>query len=188
MTDGQKTRLAEVFGDRFTVAYRALEERRVKKHIFHPSGRVVWIVAGRERDYQILPLANFCSCLDFYFRVIGREKSFCYHLIAQKLAEALDGYLVIDEPDANLTPLMESWRRPVGLKRRLSMAEVENIRKVVVEILIEGRELPIERLLGEVREAGFNVLTARHLANILIADKVKRFKHANGLWTLSQAQ
>lgn len=188
LTDEQKTRLTKTFGSRFTAAYKAVEEGKVKKYIFHPSGRTVWIVAGKERDYQILPLANFCSCFDFYFRVIGHETSFCYHLIAQKLAEALGKYSTIEESDANFIPLMKGWRRISDRRRALSIAEVENVRRVAKGILLEEKELPVDRFLEELKKAGFVTLTARHLANILIADKAKRFKHVNEVWTLSQNQ
>lgn len=186
LTDDQQSKMAKIFGGRFTAAYSALEEGKVKKYVFYPSGRVVWIVAGKERDYQILPLANFCSCFDFYFRVINHEISFCYHLIAQKLSEALGKYIVIEEPDTSFTPLMEKWREAIGWKRRLSITEVENVRKIAIEVLSEEKELSTDRLLGEVRGAGF-ALNTRHLASILVADKSKRFKHVNGLWTLASS-
>jgi hypothetical protein len=51
------TELYELFGQRFTKALDAVTEGRVKKYIFHPSGRTVWIVVGRERDYLIMPEA-----------------------------------------------------------------------------------------------------------------------------------
>ena len=185
LTVHQKIRLTSIFGSRFTTAYNALQEGKVKKYIFHPGGKIIWIVAGKQRDYQILSLANFCSCLDFYFRVIDHETSFCYHLIAQKLAKALGKYVVIEEADINFTPLMVRWREATSWKRELSGAEVENIRKVVIEILLEAKELPINRLLGEMKEIGFSTLKNRHLANILRADKAKRFKHVDGLWALA---
>ncbi len=188
ITDEQKSRMVTIFGDRFATACNAVKEWKVKRYTFQPSGRVVWIVSGKERNYQILPLANFCSCLDFYFRVIGRETSFCYHLIAQKLAEALRQYVVVEEVDTSFTTLMERLREVTSLKRELSIAEVENIRKVAVEILLEENELPIEKLLNEISELGFSTLTNRHLANILIADKTKRFKHIDGHWSLAYTQ
>lgn len=186
LTEDQKKTLIKVFGKRFTAAYKAIEEGRVRKYVFRPSRRTMWIVAGREKDYQILPRANFCSCFDFYFRVIDYEISFCYHLIAQKLAEALERYIVIEDDDTNFIPLMEKWRKTVGQKRVLSIEEVKNVRKVVEEILLVERKITMTRLLSETNEAGFSVLTARHLTNILIADKSKRFRHADGLWMLIQ--
>ena len=185
ITDEQKERLIKIFGSRFSAAYRAVEERRVKKHLFDPSGRVIWVVAGNERDYHVLPLANFCSCFDFYFRVVGHEASLCYHIITKKLAEALNRYDVIKEPDADFAPLLEELRIIPRHAKTLTTEETENIRRVARGILFEGEELPIDRLLEELKEAGFASLTVRHLVNILIADKMKRFKHLDGLWRLA---
>ena len=61
------TELYELFGSRFTKALDALKENRVKKYIFKPSGRTVWIVVGRERDYLIMPEAEFCIVTIFTF-------------------------------------------------------------------------------------------------------------------------
>lgn len=104
------TKLYEIFGQRFTKAFEALKENRVKKYVFKPSGRVVWIVVGKERDYLIMPEAEFCSCDDFYFRVLDREVHLCYHLIAQKIANILDWYELIEEHDELYESLMEEWK------------------------------------------------------------------------------
>ena len=89
LTGANITKLYEIFGSRFTRAFETLKEKRVKKYVFKPSGKVVWIVVGKERDYLIMPEAEFCTCDDFYFRVLDREVHLCYHLIAQKMAKAL---------------------------------------------------------------------------------------------------
>ncbi len=185
LTDEQKTRLTETFGSRFTAAYKAMEERKVKKYVFNPSGRTMWVVTGKERDYQILPSANFCSCFDFYFRVIGHDTAFCYHILTQKLAEALGKYETVEKADADFTSMAKELRKVPGRRRMFPDAEVENIRRVVKGILLEEKKLPLERLLEEAKEAGFVSLTAVHLSNILKADKAKRFKYVNGVWTLS---
>jgi len=70
LTGKNLTKLYEIFGQRFVKAFEALKEGRVKKYVFKPSGRTVWIVVGKERDYLIMPKAEFCSCDDFYFRVL----------------------------------------------------------------------------------------------------------------------
>ena len=67
------TKLYELFGQRFTKAFETLKEGRVKKYVFKPSGRVVWIVVGKERDYLLLPEAEFCTCDDFYFRALDKQ-------------------------------------------------------------------------------------------------------------------
>src|SRR3972149_6488403 len=67
------TDLYDLFGQRFTKALEALKENRVKKYVFKPSGRTVWIVVGRERDYLLMPEAEFCTCDDFYFKVLDKK-------------------------------------------------------------------------------------------------------------------
>ena len=111
LTGKSLTSLYEIFGQRFTKAFEALKESRVKKYIFKPSGRTVWIVVGKERDYLIMPQAEFCTCDDFYFRVLDREVHLCYHLIAQKMANALAWYESIEERDELYESLMGEWKK-----------------------------------------------------------------------------
>jgi predicted nucleic acid-binding Zn finger protein len=111
LTGNQSTQLSEVFGSRFIKASETLKEKRVKKYVFSPSGRIVWIVVGREREYQVIPAAGFCSCDDFYFRVMDQEAHICYHLIAQKIADALRGYDEVEEEDRIFDCLMEEWKK-----------------------------------------------------------------------------
>ena len=109
ITGERLTRLSIAFGTRFTKAWEALKEKRVKKYLFMPSERKVWIVVGRERDYLIMPAAEFCSCDDFYFRVMDGEVHLCYHLIAQKIAVALKWYDEIEESDELYDSLTKEW-------------------------------------------------------------------------------
>jgi predicted nucleic acid-binding Zn finger protein len=105
------TALYELFGQRFTKALDTLKENRVKKYVFKPSGRTVWIVIGRERDYLIMPEAEFCMCDDFYFRVLDKKIHMCYHLIAQKIARNLGWYETIEESDELYESLMNEWKK-----------------------------------------------------------------------------
>jgi predicted nucleic acid-binding Zn finger protein len=105
------TALYELFGQRFTKALNALKENRVKKYVFKPSGRKVWIVVGRERDYLIMPEAEFCMCDDFYFRVLDKKIHLCYHLIAQKIAHNLGWYETLEENDKLYESLMKEWKK-----------------------------------------------------------------------------
>ena len=111
LTDNQLAQLSEALGSRFTKAWEAVQDERVKKYIFTPSCRIVWIVVGREREYQIMPAAGFCSCDDFYFRVMDREAHICYHLIAQKIADALGWFDKIEEDDETYDYLIEEWKK-----------------------------------------------------------------------------
>jgi predicted nucleic acid-binding Zn finger protein len=111
LTGKNLTRLYEIFGQRFMKAFEVVKENRVKKYSFKPSGRTVWIVVGRERDYLIMPDAEFCTCDDFYFRVMDKKVHVCYHLIAQKLAKNLDWYAPIEEHDELFASLMDEWKK-----------------------------------------------------------------------------
>ncbi len=105
------TDLYELFGQRFTKALDALKENRIKKYVFKPSSRIVWIVVGRERDYLLMPEAKFCTCDDFYFRVLDRKVHLCYHLIAQKIALNLGWFETLDENDDLYESLMAEWKK-----------------------------------------------------------------------------
>lgn len=108
------TELYDLFGQRFTKALEALKENRVKKYIFKPSNRKVWIIVGRERDYLIMPEAEFCTCDDFYFRVLDKKIHLCYHLITQKIAQNLGWFEVIEENDKLYPSLMDEWKKATG--------------------------------------------------------------------------
>ncbi len=98
-------------------ALEAVLERRVKKYVLKPSGRVYWVVVGRHRDYWVIP-GRYCSCDDFYINVVARgEAEGCYHLKAQRLAEQTGKYEVYELSDSEAEPLIEEWR---GVKELLS--------------------------------------------------------------------
>lgn len=107
-------KLAAAFGQRFTKAWEAVEGKRAKKYVFKPSNRVVWIVVGKERDYLIMPAADFCTCDDFYFRVMDGQIHLCYHLIAQRLAETLESYDLYEEEDELYDVLMREWKKAIA--------------------------------------------------------------------------
>jgi predicted nucleic acid-binding Zn finger protein len=111
ITGNHLTKLTTAFGPRFTRAWNALKEKRIKKYTFKPSQRTVWIVVGKNRDYLIMPTAEFCTCNDFYFRVMDRQIHLCYHLIAQKMAEALKWYDTFEEDDNLYDSLMKEWKQ-----------------------------------------------------------------------------
>ena len=73
----------------------------VKKYIFKPSNRTLWVVVGKSGEYIINEFVQgykikfFCSCPDFLFHIlfkttratILRRRSYCYHIIARVAAE-----------------------------------------------------------------------------------------------------
>jgi len=120
VTDIHLTRLSASFGSRFAKAWDAVEERRVKKYVFRPSGRVVWVVVGKGRDYLVMPAADFCSCEDFYFQF--DKGHLCYHIIAQKLAEAAGQFDLIEDEDSFYEVLIREWK---AVETRVSKKQKE---------------------------------------------------------------
>lgn len=110
LTRVQWERLRSALGERFNKAWQLVEQRRVKRYVFEPSGRTAWIVVGRDREYQVLPMSGYCDCNDFYFRVVDGEAGLCYHLLSQRLAEALDAYDEVHEVDEFYNKLMAELR------------------------------------------------------------------------------
>ena len=110
ITRAQWSRLKDALGERFDKAWQLIEQKRIKRYVFQPSGRIVWIAVGRQSEYQILPESGYCDCNDFYFRVVDGEAGLCYHLLAQRLAAALEEYDEVREDDEYYNELMAEWR------------------------------------------------------------------------------
>lgn len=105
-----REKLYAIYGDRALKALEAVNLGRVKKYFLTPSGRIFWVIVGRRRDYWVLP-GIFCSCDDFYINVVTRARSkYCYHLLAQALAEALSKYEVFTVSDEEGEALIAEWR------------------------------------------------------------------------------
>jgi len=102
--------LEATFGQRIHKAFAALNESRIKKYVFSPSGRVVWIVVGKNRDYLVMPAIHYCSCDDFYYQF--DHGHVCYHIIAQKLAEATGGFDLFEDDDQLYDVLILEWKTP----------------------------------------------------------------------------
>ncbi|MEM2846733.1 MAG: SWIM zinc finger family protein [Nitrososphaerota archaeon] len=92
-------------------AENAVRAGRVRLHIFKPSERSRWVVVGRHGEYLVLPEAGYCSCPDFFFRVMSGEKPTCYHLVAVKLAIERKQFKIVEMDDAEHDQLMERWLR-----------------------------------------------------------------------------
>jgi len=58
----------------------------VKESVFLPSGRKVITVVGRLGDEFIDPDRPYCSCSNFFFRVLGGREETCYHLLSYRMA------------------------------------------------------------------------------------------------------
>jgi predicted nucleic acid-binding Zn finger protein len=57
----------------------AVSSGSVKRLLFHPSNRTLWIVVGRDNEHWTDPELGFCTCKDFYFTSLSGGQE-CYHL------------------------------------------------------------------------------------------------------------
>jgi predicted nucleic acid-binding Zn finger protein len=102
--------LRETFGERFSNGWELAASRKVRRYDFKPSGRVIWAVQGRKSEYQVMPDIPFCYCDDYYFRVMDKKRGLCYHIIAQKLAEALEAFESVSATDSQYQIITDRWR------------------------------------------------------------------------------
>jgi predicted nucleic acid-binding Zn finger protein len=112
-SDELKDRLLKTFGERFTNGLELVNNHRVKRYEFKPSKRVVWVVEGRTNEYQVIPDLPFCYCDDYYFRVMDRKRGLCYHIIAQRVAEALNQFQTIHGNDSQYSNITDRWRAKI---------------------------------------------------------------------------
>ena len=113
ISDELKLSMVKSFDKKFDEAMKLVDQGRVRQVSFTPSGRTVWVVKGRKKDYQVVPQSMFCTCDDYYFRVMGHKKQLCYHLIAQHLAEALGMHGRTDLVDSEYAGFTEKWKPKV---------------------------------------------------------------------------
>jgi predicted nucleic acid-binding Zn finger protein len=110
LSDQLNESLTKTFGGRFTNGLNLAKSKKVRRYEFTPSGRVVWVVQGRKGEYQVMPDIPFCYCDDYYFRVMDRKRGLCYHIIAQRIAEALNQCVGITKKDSEYSSITDPWR------------------------------------------------------------------------------
>ena len=106
-------------------AVDAVLEGRVKRHVFNPSGRVLFTVVGRSGDEFIDPEKHFCSCQHFFFSVLGGRDKECYHLLANAIAQETQEFSRTDFHDEEFSTFMRllSW----DLLKRSGSSEEETV-------------------------------------------------------------
>jgi len=106
-----KERLKKAYGAKYSKAEELINSSSVKKYVFLPSGRIVWIVVGKEKEYFVIPRL-YCQCDDFYINVVVRKKAdFCYHMIAQLVADKTGAYESYEVPDSDFIRLNCEWKK-----------------------------------------------------------------------------
>ncbi len=86
-------------GTKLDRAIDAVLSGGVKEVRFLPSGRKVVVVVGRLGDEFIDPEKPYCSCSNFFFRVLGGREETCYHLLSYEVAKKLGRVDVVEFSD-----------------------------------------------------------------------------------------
>ncbi|MDH5806671.1 MAG: hypothetical protein QXW62_02180 [Candidatus Methanomethylicaceae archaeon] len=111
LDENMKKLLEELYGKKFLKAIKAVNSFSVKKYIFLPSNRIVWIVIGKKREYFVIPRI-YCQCNEFYINVVIKRKSdLCYHILAQAIAEKIGKYEAYEVSDSDFIRLNAEWKK-----------------------------------------------------------------------------
>jgi len=84
-----------------------ISEKRIKLHVFEPSGRKIWTVVGKGKEHWLDPDLNFCSCENYYFNTLNGGKE-CYHLEATKIAKTKNQVNTVTFSDEEYTNFMKA--------------------------------------------------------------------------------
>ena len=117
LSDQQKQILSKTFEKRFQPALELVVTGKVANYRFKPSGRTIWVVKGRRGEYQVMPESMFCTCDDYYFRVMDNKKQLCYHLVAQQIAEAMGEFSSSVLSDGDYAGVTSKWNSHAQSRR-----------------------------------------------------------------------
>ena len=87
------------YNDKLSKAFKLLLSGKVKLHKFLPSNRIIYTVIGNDGDLLILDKQLFCSCKDYYYRLLEKDNLYCIHLLALKIAYSISNFDKIDFHD-----------------------------------------------------------------------------------------
>lgn len=98
-------------GAKFDRAVDAVLAGGVKEARFVPSGRKVNTVVGRFGDEFIDVERPYCSCSNFFFRVMGGREETCYHLLSYRIATKTGRVDVTEFSDEEYGPYLRAAMR-----------------------------------------------------------------------------
>ena len=103
----------EKHGPKFQRAIDTVLAGGVKESRFLPSGRKVISVVGRLGDEFIDPEKPYCSCSNFFFRVLAGREQICYHLLSYEIAAKTGRADIIEFSDEEYGPYLAATVRDV---------------------------------------------------------------------------
>ena len=85
----------------------AIASGSVKKMLFHPSARILWIVVGKDNEYWVDLDLGFCTCKDFYFTRLSGGGD-CYHLKSVKKAVEQKSFVTVKFDDSEYAQFLQA--------------------------------------------------------------------------------
>jgi predicted nucleic acid-binding Zn finger protein len=122
--DAWKEKLVEYekYGPKLDRAIDTVLAGGVKESRFLPSGRRVFTVVGRLGDEFIDPEKPYCSCSNFFFRVLNGREEICYHLLSHRIATKAGKVDLVEFSDEEYGPYLAATIRDVFQVLRKSSA------------------------------------------------------------------
>jgi predicted nucleic acid-binding Zn finger protein len=96
------------YGSKLDRAVDAVLTGGVKEARFLPSGRKVVTVVGSMGDEFVDPEGPYCSCSNFFFRVVGGREEICYHLLGYRIASESGKVDIIKFSDDEYGPYLSA--------------------------------------------------------------------------------
>ena len=93
-----------MYGTKLDRAIEVVLSGGVKEARFLPSGRKIVTVVGRMGDEFVDPDKSYCSCSNYFFRVVGGREEICYHLLSYKVASNAGRVDIIEFSDEEYGP------------------------------------------------------------------------------------
>ena len=100
-------------GKKFEKALETVASGGVKGHRFVPSGRVIYTVVGHLGDEFVDPDRHYCSCSNYYFRVLTGREDTCYHLLSYEMAAEAKAVEIADFGDEEYDAMLSVITRDV---------------------------------------------------------------------------
>ena len=101
--------LDNIYPNKSTSVIEVLK-RGIIKYTYKPSNRIVWTAQGENQEHLIYPKL-YCSCQDFYKNVVIKKKrTFCKHILAQVISEALNQFKTVTLNDKKFKELINELK------------------------------------------------------------------------------
>ena len=105
---GQRFSDLSQYGRKFDRALATVLAGGVKESRFLPSGRRIVTVVGKLGEEFIDPQKPYCSCSNFFFKVMRGKEETCYHLLSYTIASRSGNVDVVEFSDEEYAQVLRA--------------------------------------------------------------------------------